>query len=110
MEALQSERHPRAKIVEYDFAQTKEYDIYAAAKEYKALQRQIEELKSQLEETKKVITEGMNGQETVTAGVYKISNKSYTSRRLDTDTFKAVHPDIYKLFCKPSTSTRFTVD
>jgi predicted phage-related endonuclease len=105
-----AERHRRAEnVLEYNFQQARENDLEAAAKEYKALQRQIEELKSQLEETKKVITEGMNGQETVTAGVYKISNKSYTSRRLDTDTFKAVHPDIYTLFCKTSTSTRFEI-
>jgi predicted phage-related endonuclease len=93
MEALQTERH-----------------LSAAACEYKGLQRQIESLKAQLDETKQVILDGMAGAEVVTAGVYKISNKTIVSNRLDMDTFKAVHPDIFKLFSKTSTSTRFTVD
>jgi predicted phage-related endonuclease len=74
------------------------------------LQRQIESLKKQLEEAKKVIIEDMAGRETVIAQEYKISLKTIVSNRLDTDSLKTIHPDIYKLFCKPSTSTRFTVD
>jgi predicted phage-related endonuclease len=112
MEALQTERHPRVKqnVVEYDFSQTKEYDIYAAAKEYKELQRQVEKLKAEMEETKQVIIENMAGRETVIAREYKISYKSFPRTSLDTDALKSVHPDIYKLFSKTSTTTRFTVD
>jgi predicted phage-related endonuclease len=106
-----AERHPRAKnVVEYDFAQTRDYDIYAAAKEYKALQRQIESLKEQMEEAKKVIIEDMAGRETVIAQEYKISYKSFPRHDLDTKALQTIHPDIYKLFSKVSTSTRFTVD
>jgi predicted phage-related endonuclease len=105
MEALQTERHPRALHI-YDPA--KELD--ALATEYKALQRQQETIKAQLDELKATMIQEMAGQEVVTAGVYKISNKTIVSTRLDMDTFKAVHPDIFKVFSKTSTSTRFTVD
>jgi len=111
MEALQSERHPRAKnIVEYNFQQTKQADMTALATEYKALKRQEEAIKAQLDELKATMIGSMNGEEVFLTDLYKISYKTFTSNRLDTDTFKAVHPDIYTLFCKTSTSTRFTID
>jgi predicted phage-related endonuclease len=105
-----AERHPRAKIVEYDFAQVAKQNLAEFAIDYKSLKRQEEAIKAQIEEVKKVMIELMAGKETVVTDVYKISNKTITSNRLDTDSLKSIHPDIYKLFCKPSTSTRFTID
>jgi predicted phage-related endonuclease len=106
-----AERHPRAKnIVEYDFAQTMDYDIYAAAKEYKELQRKIETLKAQLEEAKKVIIEDMAGAEEVTAKEYTVRNQTIERIVFDSKKLQKEKPSVYDKYSKPSTSTRFAID
>jgi predicted phage-related endonuclease len=84
-------------------------ELEALATEYKSLQRQQDSIKARLDELKAAMIDTMNGAEEAVAGVYKISNKAVTSVRLDTAAFKSVHPDIFKLFSKESTSTRFEV-
>jgi predicted phage-related endonuclease len=104
MQATQEHhRVPRLRV--YDHAA----EMDALASEYKALQRQQESIKAQLDELKASIIQGMAGQDVYATHLYKISNKAVTSQRLDSKALQAVHPDIYAIFCKASTSTRFEI-
>lgn len=86
-------------------------EITAKVKKIKALQLKADELSSEIESLKDEIKAEMTvqGVEELTAGVFKVSYKDVTSNRFDTNAFKKLHEDIYKLFIKATTSKRFTI-
>lgn len=49
------------------------------------------------------------GEETIAGDGWKASWKNVTSSRFDSKAFKADHADLYGLYSKPTTTTRFTI-
>ena len=79
-------------------------------REYRELLRMREEITAEMESLADQIKAIMGNQETVTAGEYKITNKTVVSSRLDTTAIKAALPDIAKRFTKTSTYKRFAIN
>lgn len=83
--------------------------IAAKARQFKEVQRMIEELEAQANALKESIIAEMGGAEEVTADIFKIKYITVISNRLDTTKFKSEHSDLYSAYLKESTAKRFTV-
>lgn len=77
--------------------------------EYRENKRLIEELESMNDGIKAAILEIMDGQETMTQGASKATNKTVTSSRLDGKALERDKPEIFKAYKVTSTYKRFTV-
>lgn len=86
-------------------------ELTAKVRELKELQALIEEATAEAEAIKDELKAHMKaaGTQEMTVDVYKLRFTTVTSSRFDSSAFKATHGELYKQFCKPTTSTRFCV-
>lgn len=77
--------------------------------DYRENKRLIEELEAMNDSIKSDILAIMGDRETVTEGAAKATNKTVSSSRFDSSSFKKVHPDLFTEYSTPTTYKRFTV-
>lgn len=85
-------------------------ELTTKAQELMELRRMQEELTAEIEALQDAIKEAMGTQETITAGVFRISYKTVTSSRIDTTALKKALPDIAAQYMKTTTTRRFTIN
>jgi predicted phage-related endonuclease len=107
---LMKEGYTKSEAFTQAWAEAKTPDTIAAkARQFKEIQRMIEELEAQANAVKESIIADMDGAEEVTADIFKIRYITVTSNRLDTSRFKSEHNDLYTTYLKESSAKRFTV-
>ena len=79
-------------------------------KELMELKRLREELDAEITAAEDEIKRIMGDEETLFAGAFKISWKTFTSSRLDTTALKKALPDIAAKFTKQTTARRFSIN
>lgn len=84
-------------------------DIVTKAREFKKIQKMIEELEARQNAIKESIINEMDGAEEVSADIFKIRYITVVSNRFDTTGFKKIHADIYNEYLKENVCKRFTV-
>lgn len=77
--------------------------------DYRENKRLIEELEAMNGSIKADILAIMGDRETVTEGAAKATNKTVSSSRFDSSSFKKVHPNLFTEYSTPTTYKRFTV-
>lgn len=79
--------------------------------ELKELKAMVKAFESEIAEIEHELKNEMTAlqKDEYTIGIHTIRYKEVTSNRFDSKAFKADFEDIYKEYCKPSTSMRFTV-
>ena len=73
------------------------------------LKRMREELDGEIIALEDAIKAVMGSEETLIAGVYKVSWTPFTSSRIDTAALKKALPDVAAAYTKTATVRRFTV-
>lgn len=86
-------------------------ELSAKMKEYKELQRLIEEAEAEMEAIKDEIKEEMKARsvDELTADVFKATWKPVKSSRIDTTALKKAMPEIAQQFTKQTETQRFTI-
>ena len=74
------------------------------------LKRMREELDAAITSLEDSIKAVMGDEELLTAGVYKVSWKTFTSTRVDTTALKKELPDIAAQYTKQTTARRFSIN
>ena len=74
------------------------------------LKRMKEELEAEIAAAEDAIKAVMGDEETLTAGAYKVSWKTFTSSRVDTTALKKALPDIAAQYTKTTTGHRFSIN
>nr|MBR4281913.1 hypothetical protein [Clostridia bacterium] len=74
------------------------------------LKRMREELDAAITALEDMIKSVMGDEETLTAGAYKVSWKTFTSSRVDTTALKKALPEVAAQFTKQSTARRFSIN
>ena len=74
------------------------------------LKRMREELDAAITTLEDSIKAVMGDEELLTAGVYKVSWKTFTSSRVDTTALKKELPDIAAQYTKTTTARRFSIN
>ena len=77
-------------------------------KEWEALQKEMEEIMSQLKDDIKKELEAQDT-ELLKVGIFTVRYQTITSNRFDTKEFKKKYGELYDMYKKPSISRRFTV-
>ena len=77
--------------------------------EYRENRRLIEELEAMNDSIKAAILSIMGNEETHTEGAAKATNKTVSSSRFDSSSFKKSHPALFDEYSTPTTYKRFTV-
>lgn len=77
--------------------------------DYRENKRLIEELEAMNDSIKSDILAIMGDRETVTEGAAKATNKTVSSSRFDSSSFKKSHPALFDEYSTPTTYKRFTV-
>ena len=77
--------------------------------EYRENKRLIEELTAMNEDIKAGILALMGDNDTMIMGSCKATNKTVTSCRFDSKSFKEVHPELFGEYNRETTYKRFTV-
>lgn len=73
------------------------------------LKRVREELEAEITTLEDSIKAAMGAEELLTAGAYKVTWTTFTSRRLDTTALKRALPEVVERFSKQTTTRRFSV-
>lgn len=84
-------------------------EYITTCRQYKELQRMREEIDAELAALADAIKRAMGDSDTVTAGEYKITNKTVNSSRLDTTALKKELPEIAARFTVATVQTRFQI-
>ena len=79
-------------------------------KELLELKRMREELDVEIAAAEDAIKAVMGEEETLLAGVFKVSWKNFTSSRLDSTALKKAMPEIAAQFAKQTTVRRFSIN
>jgi len=74
------------------------------------LKRMREELDAAITSLEDSVKAVMRDEEHLTAGVYKVSWKTFTSSRVDTTALKKALPDIAAQYTKQTTARRFSIN
>lgn len=82
----------------------------AKIRELQELKRMREELEAEITALEDAIKAGMGEREELTAGVYKVTWKPVTSRRIDTAAMKKALPDVCERFMRETIVRRFCVN
>jgi predicted phage-related endonuclease len=90
-------------------AKAEPQSIATKAREFREIQKMIDELQAKANAVKKSIIVDMGGAEVIEADIFTIRYQTIISNRLDTATFKKEHNDLYSEYLKESTAKRFTV-
>lgn len=77
--------------------------------DYRENKRLIEELEAMNDSIKADILAIMGDRETVTEGAAKATNKTVSSSRFDSSSFKKVHPDLFTEYSRETSYKRFCV-
>ena len=78
-------------------------------KELMELKRMKEELEAEIAAVEDEIKKVMGDEETLFAGAFKVSWKTFTSSRLDSKALKVAAPELWQRFSKQTTSRRFVL-
>ena len=84
-------------------------DIITKVQELMELRRMSEELQAEIDTLQEAVKSFMGSEETMIAGAFKVSYKSFTSSRLDSNALKRELPDVAARYTKQTTTRRFTV-
>lgn len=79
-------------------------------KELLELKRMREELDAEITAAEEEIKQAMGTEETLLAGVFKVTWKAVTSSRLDSTALKKALPEIAARFMKQTTTRRFSIN
>ncbi|MBQ4553183.1 MAG: hypothetical protein IJA59_09570 [Clostridia bacterium] len=79
-------------------------------RELMELKRMREELDAEIASAEDAIKAVMGDEETLIAGAYKVSWKTFTSSRLDSIALKKALPDIAAQFIRQTTTRRFSIN
>jgi predicted phage-related endonuclease len=79
-------------------------------KELLELKRMKEELEAEITAMEEDIKRIMGDEETLLAGVFKVSWKAYTSTRFDSVRFKKEHAELAAAYTKQTTARRFSIN
>ena len=82
----------------------------AKVRELMELKRMREELDAEIASVEDAIKAVMGSEETLIAGAYKVSWKTFTSSRLDSIALKKALPDIAAQFTRQTTARRFSIN
>ena len=85
-------------------------NMEAKVKELMELKRMREELDAEIAAAEDEIKSVMGTEETLFAGAFKVSWKTFTSSRLDSTALKKSLPEIAERFMKQTTTRRFCVN
>lgn len=85
-------------------------NMEAKVKELMELKRMKEELEAEIATAEDAIKAVMGDEETLFAGAFKVSWKSFTSSRLDGTALKKALPEIAAQFTKQTTGRRFSIN
>jgi len=101
----------RVRSSKKDGESTLNIQLLAKVKEYKELQKMIEELENKVSEIKTNITAEMEAQQAqeISVDIFKIKYIDVVSKRFNTTEFKQTHTDLYEQYLKESTCKRFTI-
>ena len=84
-------------------------ELERTIRERQELLRMRDELDTEISALENTIKEYMGTNEQITAGAFKVTWKTVTSSRLDTNALKKALPEIAARFMKQTTVRRFTV-
>ena len=79
-------------------------------KELLELKRMREELDAEIAAAEDAIKQTMGDEETLLAGAFKVSWKTFMSSRLDSAALKKALPEIAAQFTKQTTARRFSIN
>ena len=85
-------------------------NMEAKVKELMELKRMKEELEAEITAMEDEIKSVMGDEETLLAGAFKVSWKTFTSSRLDSAALKKALPEIAAQFTKQITARRFSIN
>ena len=85
-------------------------NMEAKVKELMELKRMREELDAEISAAEDEIKSVMGAEETLFAGAFKVSWKTFTSSRLDSTALKKALPEIAAQFTKTMTARRFSIN
>jgi len=79
-------------------------------KELLELKRMKEELEAEITGLEDTIKAVMGDEETLLAGAFKVSWKTFTSSRFDSTRFKKEHAEMAAAYTKTTTARRFSIN
>ena len=79
-------------------------------KELLELKRMKEELEAEINGLEDTIKAVMGDEETLLAGAFKVSWKTFTSSRFDSTRFKKEHAELAAAYTKTTTARRFSIN
>ena len=79
-------------------------------KELLELKRMKEELEAEITSLEDEIKTVMGDEETLLAGAFKVSWKTFTSSRFDSSRFKRDHAELAAAYTKTTTARRFSIN
>lgn len=84
-------------------------EMEVKARELRQLQALIEEAQAEAEAIKDAIKAAMGDSESVQAGEYRITWRTVTSARIDTNALRKALPDVAERFTKETVARRFMI-
>lgn len=85
-------------------------NMESKVKELMELRRMKEEIEAEIAAAEDEIKGIMGDEETLFAGIFKVSWKTFTSTRLDSTALKKALPEIAAKFTKTTTARRFSIN
>ena len=85
-------------------------NMESKVKELMELRRMKEEIEAEIAAAEDEIKGVMGDEETLLAGAFKVSWKTFTSSRLDSTALKNALPEIAAKFTKTTTARRFSIN
>ena len=85
-------------------------NMEAKVKELMELKRMREELDAEIAAAEDEIKKVMGEEETLFAGAFKVSWKTFTSNRFDSTRFKKDHAELAAAYTKTTTARRFSIN
>ena len=85
-------------------------NMESKVKELMELRRMKEEIEAEIAAAEDEIKSVMGDEETLLAGAFKVSWKTFTSSRLDSTALKKALPEIAAKFTKTTTARRFSIN
>ena len=85
-------------------------NMEAKVHELMELKRLKEELEAEIAAAEDAIKAVMGEEELLLAGSYKVSWKTFTSSRIDTNALKKALPDVAAAYTKTTTARRFSIN
>ena len=87
-----------------------DHNMEPKIKELMELKRMKEELEAEITTLEDEVKARMGDEETLLAGAFKVSWKSYTASRFDSARFKKDHAELAAAYTKTTTARRFSIN